>query len=77
MEFAESDDICDRQALIEANELISALQNEIASLREDRGDLLLQVNAYNTLMPCGHLARYAVTADEGTSFCLMCEYEAK
>ena len=74
MQFAWDEEAFTRDTLIEANELIANLQNEIASLREDRGDLLLQVNAYNTLMPCGHLARYAVTADEGTSFCLMCEY---
>ena len=61
-----------QSALIEANELI----NEIESLKEERGDLLLQVNAYNTLMPCGHLARYVVTADEGTQYCLMCLTES-
>lgn len=77
MQFVWDEEAFTRDALTEANVLIANLQNKIESLREDRGDLLLQVNAYNTLMPCGHLARYAVTADEGTSFCLMCEYEAR
>lgn len=34
-----------------------------------------QIDALNTVMPCGHLARYAVTADEGTGYCLMCACE--
>jgi hypothetical protein len=32
---------------------------------------------YDNPMPaCGHPARYAYTADEGTSYCVMCELEA-
>jgi len=33
--------------------------------------------AINDPMPCGHAARYAVTSDEGTSWCCMCELEAE
>jgi len=76
MQFTWDEEDFNRATLIEANELIAALQNEIESLKEERGDLLLQVNAYNTLMPCGHLARYVVTADEGTQYCLMCLTES-
>ena len=35
-------------------------------------------NALEAVMPhCGHKARYVVSADEGTSYCLMCEYAAR
>ena len=34
------------------------------------------LRALNELMPCGHLERYVVQADEGTAFCALCELEA-
>lgn len=34
-------------------------------------------DALQSPMPCGHLARYAVNADEGTQYCALCELEEK
>ncbi len=33
-------------------------------------------DALQSPMPCGHLARYAVNADEGTQYCLSCLCES-
>ena len=34
-------------------------------------------DALQTPMPCGHLARYAVSGEEGTQYCAMCVLEEK
>lgn len=30
---------------------------------------------YTRIMPCGHAAKFMVSADEGTNHCMMCELE--
>jgi hypothetical protein len=37
---------------------------------------LAEYRSLDTLMSCGHAKRYVVSADEGTSYCAMCELDA-
>ena len=43
---------------------------------QDEQDVLRVLGLVDEAMPCGHLARYAVSSDEGTSYCALCELEA-
>ena len=48
--------------------------NEVAYIN---ADLIEAMGAMNTPMPCGHKSRYAVNRKEGTSWCALCELEAR
>ena len=61
------------RAMASISVYIDNLENQIEALEEERGDLLLWKQAMEKLMSCGHAARYAVHADEGTAWCAMCE----
>lgn len=42
---------------------------------EEAAAELVALQALQTPMPCGHLARYAVSGEEGTQYCALCELE--
>ena len=52
------------------------MSTELQPLIEEARTELAALQALHDPMVCGHKARYAVTSDEGTSFCCMCELEA-
>lgn len=79
----------ERQALVEANELIAALQDQIETEQHCREILAKDLTAkrelcqkveaellgYRVLMPCGHQARYHVDDMPGLPFCALCALE--
>lgn len=52
-------------------------QIELAESAQSEFDALNNyIKQLGVLMPCGHLARYAVNEEDGTQYCCMCVLEA-
>ena len=56
--------VFNNNVLAHTPDLIEYASNELEVLK-----------ALDEPMPCGHLVRYAVSSDEGTSYCALCELE--
>ena len=68
---------------------MSAIQETIDYVKEDGEFELAEsaqaefdalnkyLNELGILMPCGHLARYAVNEEDGTQYCCMCDRKAQ
>jgi hypothetical protein len=58
-------------------EKIIELYEMIFNKKHDRKNLVSDYKKPKLeIMSCGHHARYIVQADEGTAWCVMCEYSA-
>lgn len=54
---------------------IIEIHNLVFNEHQDQASLIADYKKPNLeIMPCGHNAKYIVQADEGTAWCLMCEY---
>jgi len=56
---------------------VPALRMEITTLQTVIKQVEANYNALQMLMPCGHLARYAVNGEDGTQYCCMCDRNAQ
>ena len=53
-------------------------QIELAESAQSEFDAFTKfVNECGTLMPCGHLSRYAANEEGGTQYCCMCDRDAQ
>ena len=69
-------EVADRteQNIIDAKNL-DILYKEFERSQDEIKFMSEQIDKLNAPMPCGHLARYAVNGEDGTQYCLMCEFE--
>lgn len=56
--------------------LVCGLHDKIAEIETEHKYMSEQIDKLNTPMLCGHLARYVVSADEGTHYCALCVLDA-
>lgn len=57
------------------NDQIIAILSILKDVQMEYKQIMIPLPS-NEYMPCGHLSKYAHTSDEGTGFCLMCEFLA-